>query len=200
MPGSAASIVAVMLASIHRYWNRQQRHLLLPWPRLRSPLHRSICSPAYCLALAWLNGNCNCNCRRIASLAQLVISKRSQAATKLRQAERVGMEEGRGGKGEERRWEANDRLRWKADSQGNDMQLQLLLNETSMKHAAPIGLCSMRVVAVSACSVSLYVYNCECVCVYCKTVTRQLSMRNVLRAFKTYSYLMGLPCSQFDII
>lgn len=80
------------------------------------------------------------------------------------------------------------------------MQLQLLLNETSMKHAAPIGLCSMRVVAVSACSVSLYVYNCECVCVYCKTVTRQLSMRNVLRAFKTYSYLMGLPCSQFDII
>lgn len=80
------------------------------------------------------------------------------------------------------------------------MQLQLLLNETSMKNAAPIGLCLMRLVAVSACSVSLYVYTCECVCVYCKTVTRQLSMRNVLRAFKTYSYLMGLPCSQFDII
>lgn len=80
------------------------------------------------------------------------------------------------------------------------MQLQLLLNETSRMHAAPIGLCSMRVVAVSACSVALYVYIRECVCVYRKTVTRQLSMRNVLRAFKTYSYLMGLPCSQFDII
>lgn len=40
------------------------------------------------------------------------------------------------------------------------MQLQLLLNETSMKHAAPIGLCSMRVVAVSLC-----VYICECACV-----------------------------------
>lgn len=153
------------------------------------------CSPAYCFALAWLNGNCNCNCRRIASPAQLAISKRSQTATKLRQGERE--------RGEEMRWEANDRLRWKADSQGNDMQLQLLFNETSWKHAAPIGLYSMRAVGVSAClylSVCVSVYLSVCVCVYCKTVTRQLSMRNVLRAFKTYSYLMGLACRQFDII
>lgn len=83
------------------------------------------------------------------------------------------------------------------------MQLQLLFNETSRKHAVPIGLHSMRAVGVSAClylSVCVSVYLSVCVCVYCKTVTRQLSMRNVLRAFKTYSYLMGLPCSQFDII